>query len=135
MFDKVDATFQPLRADDLVPGMRQWIGHRDIWECNGAVEHSDYAGQASFYIATDIMNKRYRETGKIAGETGPPCAWIPECDLIIHKEVCPSCGREMVLSVWTNDGRMRWCCDQHELPILFLPGEVLDYDLAIHEAF
>lgn len=81
--DKVRAVFKPLRTDDLRPGMEAWVGHEDIWECNGMADpEGKYAGQAAFQVATSVQLERHQQ-GVLPQQIMPPCTWIPECDLQI----------------------------------------------------
>jgi len=82
-FDMVRAVFKPLRTDDLRPGMAEWIGREDTWECNGMADRdSEYAGQAAFQVATHVQIERHR-AGVSFEQILPPCTWIPESDLQI----------------------------------------------------
>lgn len=44
-FDRILATFQPTRADDLHNGAREYVGWRGAWEAQWVIEDGPYAGQ------------------------------------------------------------------------------------------
>lgn len=64
----IEATFAPLRQDDLKPGMEAWVGQRvtliPVWD----IESGDYEGQVA-YLPPPKEEHR------------PRFWWIPECDL------------------------------------------------------
>ena len=82
--DVVKATFAPMRADDLRPGLSDWIGRRTLWQCVGEADaDSEYAGQAAFRVAPKIEIEGQR-AGLPFEAWSFPATWIPECDLVIH---------------------------------------------------
>ena len=65
-FDKIIATFNPKKTDNLVTGMENHIGKRFTFEAMWVIEDGQYVGEWA-------MAPRM---------TGPPlCGWIPLCDL------------------------------------------------------
>jgi hypothetical protein len=69
-FDKVEASFQPRREDDLVEGAREWIGVITIWQASWIIEKGKYAGE---WAMMPIKDCRY----------SMPFAWVPSGDLKI----------------------------------------------------
>lgn len=68
-FDKVTATFRPLRTDDLQPPeAAEWIGWRGEWLASWPVEDGPYKGQWAMAPMAPLG-------------TYLPFAWTPFCDL------------------------------------------------------
>lgn len=85
--DIVDATFKPIKTDDLRIGVSDWIGRRIMWQCVGMADpESEYVGQAAFNLAPSIIIGAYQRGEFVYF----PATWVPECDLEIHE----------VLEVW-----------------------------------
>ena len=43
-FDKIIAAFEPIRRDDLRPGVDAWIGRATEWQAYWIIEDGQYAG-------------------------------------------------------------------------------------------
>ncbi len=64
--DKFTAVLTPARADDLAPGVTEWVGKTVLVQYVGEVDHQcAYIGQPRFDILTP----------------GTPMCWAPGCDL------------------------------------------------------
>lgn len=73
-FDKITATFQPQRTDDLKHGIAEWIGYRGIMQAMWIIEEGPYAGQWVFGPALEEMKK--------PDYVCVPWGWIAESDLV-----------------------------------------------------
>jgi hypothetical protein len=74
-FDRVVATFEPIRRDDLKAGAAEWIGRTLTWQASWIVEEGDYEGQWAMAPMPPL--------GAPATDW-PPFTWIPLCDLRIE---------------------------------------------------
>lgn len=64
------ATFDPARADDLAPGVVEWIGWRGEWQASWLIQEGPYEGD--WHCMT------------LPGQEGPPpdvFVWAPSSDL------------------------------------------------------
>lgn len=78
--DKVRATFNPKRTDDLVPGVEQFIGREGIFQAHGDIEHGPYKGQQMMRVPEDWY-QRAKHTH------GASLCWVPEEDLEVIEVV------------------------------------------------
>jgi hypothetical protein len=70
-YDRVLATFQPVRTDDLQPGVAAWIGRRLPWCAVFVVESGPYEGQWAMGPLDGLED----------GNRFPAAWWVPLCDL------------------------------------------------------
>ena len=76
-YSQYEATFKPIKTDDLKNGSGDLIGWCGIWEALWIIESGEYKGQWAMGIY-DAKNQIGKMTTFI---------WVPECDLEIHKEI------------------------------------------------
>lgn len=67
----IEATFTPVRTDDLKPGMAEWIGRRCRWEALWSIEEDDNANYAGQWAWNPTMPDRDEF----------PYIWVPTEDL------------------------------------------------------
>jgi hypothetical protein len=70
-FDLFEATFAPLRTDNLKLGPLRMVGKRLVWKALWVIEDGEYAGQWAMAPPVD-MPSEFREG---------VWAWAPACDL------------------------------------------------------
>ena len=73
-YEIVDAIYQPLRTDDLKPGMPEWIGRRENWHALWMIDEDDggpYVGQ--WAMQPIVANHQPHPDF--------PYLWVPQCDL------------------------------------------------------
>ena len=65
-FDKIDATFNPRRTDDLQNDAEQYIGQGGVFQAMWKIEDGEYEGEWA-----------------MMPPVGWGFAWVPSCDLVI----------------------------------------------------
>ena len=70
-FDIIDATFHPIRTDDLGLDALIFIGHRGKWQAMWIIDEED----GGDYVGQWVLS---------AYDFDFPAGWVPECDLEIH---------------------------------------------------
>lgn len=74
----IQATFNPVKVNDLRPEMKEFIGQKFTWEYQWIQEQNErYPGQRVY---------RYPEHLREPGQNYPSY-WVPECDLDFIKLV------------------------------------------------
>jgi hypothetical protein len=77
-YDVVDATFQPIRTDDLKPPAVPWVGVRMKWQAAWPIDDKDggpYVGQMAMTPQGPLPNGLEW------------IGWVPLCDLVVHQKV------------------------------------------------
>lgn len=78
-WDKIQATFRPVRTDTLASSAKAWIGWTGEWTVQWIIEDGPYTGQWS-------LNNWYPTVGI---DTRLPMGWVPESDLELAGTQCP----------------------------------------------
>lgn len=75
-WDRVKATFQPVRTDDLRDGIEKWIGVESQWVVGWIIDEGPYEGQQA------MLPSPSEDEMKVQGIM--PVSWVPVCDLRIQ---------------------------------------------------
>ncbi len=72
-FDRFAARFEPVRTDDLRPGVADWIGRVLDWEVQWLIGPEDESSYEGHWAC-------------MPDDHAFPAAWVPSCDLVDLRE-------------------------------------------------